>query len=236
MKQQLIKTNQNSFYQRGQTLVETMVASMVLVMGISAAAGLAIYGLNATSGVTKQLVAVGLAREGVEAVKNMRDTNWIRGNLSSSCFDFYTQTTGAFCYQDWLSGAPGGYNINPGLGGELEYTIGFNEASNTENSYWIISPESSNYGLTFNGNGGSNGFYSPSGNPVISSNSGYGRKITITRDNSLPVFNQATLGPRLLVQVDVWWTDKRCPAVNNPPSNPACKITLETYLTNWKDY
>jgi hypothetical protein len=39
-----------------------------MIMGITAALGLANYSLNASSNIVKQLVAVGLAREGVEAV------------------------------------------------------------------------------------------------------------------------------------------------------------------------
>ena len=105
-----LKTNR----QAGQTLVETMVASLVLVLGIGAAVTLSIYGLGATSSVSKQLVAIGLAREGIEAVKNMRDTNWLRATMVTSCYNFYTGQSNAGCYPDWLnatSGSIGGYNI-----------------------------------------------------------------------------------------------------------------------------
>jgi Tfp pilus assembly protein PilV len=54
--------------QSGQTLIETLVAALVLVMGITAAVTLAIYGFTATEGINKQLIAVGLAREAMEAV------------------------------------------------------------------------------------------------------------------------------------------------------------------------
>ncbi len=225
--------------QAGQTLVETLVASMVLVMGISAAVALAIYGLGATTSVTKQLIAVGLARQGIEGVKNMRDTNWLREAISGSCFDFYSQGAGAYCYPTWLNGDNGGYNINPGLGDTSGYQLGFDKDSKDEHAFWSMVPENSRrelFGLNYEKSGSQHGFYYPSGDTMSSSNSGFARKISITSDADLQVFEREDLGTRLKVRVDVWWTDKRCPASDSVPASSACRITLETYLTNWKDY
>ena len=60
---------------KGQTLIETLAAVFILVMGVSASVGLAIYAFNTSGGVVKQIIATGLAREGLEAVRNMRDSN-----------------------------------------------------------------------------------------------------------------------------------------------------------------
>lgn len=225
----------NQLSEQGQTLIETMVAALVLVMGISAAVALAVYGLGATTSVTKQLIAVGLAREGLEGVKNMRDTNWLQGDLEGDCFDFYTQLDGGFCYQDWLN-ATGGYDIDPsGIGTSATYTLGFNSTS-ADNEYWVLNQESGlAFGLDYNPQTLEDGYYNTSGNTVSKSNSGFGRKITITAEDQMDAFN-TNLGPRLKVSVDVWWTDKRCPVSDDVPTNSNCKITLETYLTNWKDY
>ena len=222
----LPKSNQK--YQQGQTLVETMVAVLVLTMGIGAAVALAIYGIGATNGVTKQLIAVGLAREGIEAVKNMRDTNWLHGSLNNDCFNFYTQTTGGYCYRDWLN-APRGYTIDSGT-----YVLGFDETAE-EGAFWQLIPESRGFGLDYINKEPAYGLYRPTQNSVSLSSSGFGRQITITQDNGFEPFNQDT-GPRLKVTVDVWWSDKRCPVSDSPPASESCKITLETYLTNWKDY
>ncbi len=208
--------------QQGQTLIETLVAALVLVMGISAAVGLAIYGLQATSGVTKQLVGIGLAREGVEAVKNIRDSNWLSSRRDENCYDFYSGTSVALCYPSWLSGISTGTTNTLVTNGVLE-----------SSDYWQLSPTSSGgYGLDYNPNPDGKLFYTPSGS--ASGSSGFSRKISIDEEGSAP-FNQ-NLGPRIKVRVDVWWTDDRCEQSDDVPASSGCKITLETYLTNWKNY
>jgi Tfp pilus assembly protein PilV len=235
MKRSHLQSIYSEEYQRatqsGQTLVETMVASLVLVIGIGAAVGLAIYGLSATSGVTKQLIGLGLAREGVEAVKNMRDTNWLQTAYSQDCYDFTSSTDVARCYKDWLNGPP--YDLDPGS--SATYALGF-DITKPEESYWQLIRHSSNFGLNYTPINSTIGFYSTSGSgvAVASATSDFARKITLTLDNSVP-FNEAEY-PRLHVRVDVWWRDKRCPLSNEPPASAGCKVTLETYLTNWKDY
>lgn len=216
-------------YQQGQTLVETMVAVLVLTMGIGAAVALAIYGIGATNGVTKQLIAVGLAREGIEAVKNMRDTNWLHGTLSGDCYNIYSDKQDAFCYKDWLN-APRGYLIDPGT-----YVLGFDETAE-EGAFWQLVPESRGFGLDYIRKEPAYGLYKPTQNSVSVSNSGFGRMVTITQDDFTPFDRANETGPRLKVTVDVWWSDKRCPVSDSPPASESCKITLETYLTNWKDY
>ncbi len=222
--------------QAGQTLVETMVAALVLSLGIGAAVSLAVYGLSATTGVSKQIIAVGLAREGLEAVRNMRDTNWLRGNLSANCYNHLTGNSDAYCYTNWLSG--GTYNLYPTLG-EATYFLGFDSSDPDEHEYWRLIPTSSLYGLNYTPSSLSGGIYSTngvSGVPVTTATAGFSRRVTLALDDTIPPFNQDT-GPRLRVTVDVWWNDRRCPAMTvNPDDSGSCRITLETYLTNWKDY
>lgn len=221
-------------YQTGQTLVETMVAALVLVIGIGASVSLAIYGLNATTGVSKQLIGVGLAREGVEAVKNMRDTNWLRDSLEPDCSNFYTGGDDAQCYYRWLNY---NYDINPG--GITSYALSF-DATVAGNQYWQLVPTNSEYGLDYNPKNPEFGLYTNYGRPLDTSSgdSGFARRITLTVDDSFgPFLPEYSTGPRLKVAVDVWWTDKRCPILTeDPPTVQSCKVTLETYLTNWKDY
>jgi hypothetical protein len=63
---------------RGETVVEVLIAVMLLVVGaLSAVRLLALVGIN--NQLTKErVVATNLAREGLEAVRNIRDTNWLR--------------------------------------------------------------------------------------------------------------------------------------------------------------
>lgn len=220
----------NTNYQSGQTLIETLVAAFILVMGISAAVALGVYSLRATNTVSNQLVASGLAREGVEAIKNMRDTNWLQDSLQNNCYDFYSGGSASQpCYQNWLSTV---YNIDPGSSQTYALTVdtGLSE-------YWSLHQTSSDYGLDYLISSRDNGFYGIANNQWKSaqdSNSGFARKITLSTDTFGP-FSQSFY-ERLKVTVDVWWVDRNCPVSNDVPSDSKCKISLETYLTNWKNY
>src|SRR5579864_7113651 len=85
--------------QSGQTLIETVVAIFVLVTGLITAASLAISSFQSTDLASKQIIATALARQGVEAVKNIRDSNWQNGTLAD-CSG--TMSSGQFCYANWL--------------------------------------------------------------------------------------------------------------------------------------
>jgi type II secretory pathway pseudopilin PulG len=230
--------------QSGQTLIETLVAAFVLTMGISAALGLATYSLHATSNVKQRIIAIGLAREGIEAVKNMRDTNWLQGSISQYCYYFQDGpdqgSNIANCYQDWLNpGTAKSYDIQ-GVGGVSGVKTYFLYFDSTSERYWqLVAPNGRPYyGLNYSTDDFSrSGFYNapPEGVSVSNSNSGYGRAITITMQNDTFPFNQNT-GPRLKVTSDVWWSDKNCPVSDTIPVDAGCKITLETYLTNWKTF
>ncbi len=219
--------------QSGQTLIETLVAAFVLTMGITAALGLATYSLNATSNIKQRVIAVGLARDGIEAVKNMRDTNWLKATLSTDCFNFETQEKTANCYRDWLNpGSGNGYNLDTS-GESKTYILDFN-ANDTQ--FWKLTENNKAFGLNFSYDSMELGTYHTNGGiTVTESNSGFGRAITLTPDNSFKPFDQDT-GPRLKVTSEVWWSDKNCPISDTIPEDPACKIKLETYLTNWKTF
>lgn len=62
--------------ERGQSLIETLVALSVMVVGIAGAVSLGIISIRA--GQTSQLdvVAENLAREGIESARAVRDYNW----------------------------------------------------------------------------------------------------------------------------------------------------------------
>ena len=64
--------------QKGETLIEVLVALVLLVVG--ALSALRLFGLTGLNNqITKErVIATNLAREGLEAVRNIRDTNWLR--------------------------------------------------------------------------------------------------------------------------------------------------------------
>ncbi len=63
---------------RGETLIEVLIAIIVLVIGSLGAVRL--LGIaNIHNQLTKErVIATNLSREGLEAVRNIRDTNWLR--------------------------------------------------------------------------------------------------------------------------------------------------------------
>ena len=66
--------------QSGFTLIETLVASMILIIGLMAAFQAATSALNLSVTIQNSLVASNLAQEGVEIVHAIRDGNWFSGN------------------------------------------------------------------------------------------------------------------------------------------------------------
>lgn len=239
----IFSPSKNRQAQAGQTLIETLVAAFILIMGISAALGLATYSLSVTGKIKQQTIAIGLAREGIEVIKNMRDTNWLQGIKSSDCYDFlppHSLTT--YCYRDWLSAV---YNIDPGSdtdpdGQNLfvplpvptvntkEYSLSYNQGSETPWALGVIG----GYGLDLSTDTSADGIYYYPG----AGNSGFYRKIIITSEDFEPFDRDE--GPRLTVTSKVWWWGKNCPSVTDvadTDTNP-CMVTLKTYLTNWRNF
>ena len=62
---------------RGQSLLEAIFAIGLLLIAVSAVLGLAIANSAGQSASELQLVANNLAREGIEVVRNIRDSNWL---------------------------------------------------------------------------------------------------------------------------------------------------------------
>lgn len=63
---------------RAETLLEVMVALVVMTIGSVSAATLILAAINANIYNKDALMALNLAQEGIEYMRNLRDTNWIR--------------------------------------------------------------------------------------------------------------------------------------------------------------
>ncbi len=241
--------------QSGQTLIETLVGIFILVIGIFSAVSLAVFAYTGSKGAVKKIIAIGLAREGVEAVKNMRDTNWLRQlAIDTNCYNPKGAQNNAKCYKSWLGTSDNAipYCLDPtdnngNCNGNGLTTQNYNLGMNVGvNDVWQLNRQrgQDDYGLNFNAdiaNLNFQGFYVPSNSTQGSSE--FFRKIILTEDDGTASygsgannpFNKNT-GPRLKVVSQVWWTDKQCPVVLNWPGLGKCSVELQTYLTNWKDY
>ncbi len=91
---------------QGQGLLEAIIATSIIVVGISGVMSLSGSNLVASNISTQELLAINLAREGVEIITNIRDSNYLDNSLS------------------WDNGLNSGGNNDDGI---LEY----NDATNT---------------------------------------------------------------------------------------------------------
>lgn len=66
----------------GFTLLEGIIAMTVITVGLVAGMSLAISNISTAQNNERRVVAVNLAREGVEAIRNMRDSNWLKVDLN----------------------------------------------------------------------------------------------------------------------------------------------------------
>jgi hypothetical protein len=63
---------------RGQSFIEAMIAITIIVTAVSSALALVQASITATHNGGIQVVAANLAREGLETVRSLRDTNWLK--------------------------------------------------------------------------------------------------------------------------------------------------------------
>lgn len=222
--------------QAGQTLVETVVGIFVLTVGISTALGLAVSMYNASSSAVKQVVGAGLAREGVEAVFNMRATNWLKGVASTNCYNYTDPAGSTVCHADWLTGSGGAsYALNP-TGGPRSYTVDVNKDATDAQSVWTLTQQpvgNPQFRLYYDDDISSGVLYKTSNASAVPSD--YFREIVLETQPFVAT-GGAALQDRLKVTSRVWWNDKGCPQTATWPSSGKCRIELITYMTNWRNY
>jgi prepilin-type N-terminal cleavage/methylation domain-containing protein len=114
-----IKINKN----KGFTLIEVITAIFVITIGIGGAVTLINQTLGSIKTTSSKLVASYLAQEGIEIVKNIRDSNFLAGT------DWTTGLTGCAdgCEGDYTS-----QSLSPGSGNKLKIDGGFYKYSGTE--------------------------------------------------------------------------------------------------------
>lgn len=72
--------------QKGQGLLEALIAVSIIVTALSGVMALASQNLGASQVSSQQVVGINLAREAVEIVRNMRDSNWLSGSAWDTGF------------------------------------------------------------------------------------------------------------------------------------------------------
>ena len=69
------------------TLVEVLVALLILLIVISASVSVVNQALGATQNIRSKFIASELAQEGIELARNIRDGNWIENMESATSWD-----------------------------------------------------------------------------------------------------------------------------------------------------
>lgn len=211
---ELIRNNMHK--QSGQTLIETIAAIFILTTTLTAGLALTIYILANSDQTFSEITATNLAREGVDVIKNMRDSNWLAGESGLiDCTDIGTK-----CY-------PGAFNTPA-------YDI--TSVANI-NKRIVFDPTALSWSLDtvadYNLYLQANGTYLHN----VSSNSTFARMINLSLDSSAP-FTAAN--PELIVKSVVAWRGRKCPSFATNQDllafNSPCKTVVEQRLTNWKDY
>ena len=87
---------------QGESLVEVMIAVTILVAVLTGVFVLLTQVSAANTNVINRVVALNMAKEGIEAVRNIRDTNWLKysGNRRDKWLCFDTPTTQNACAGD----------------------------------------------------------------------------------------------------------------------------------------
>lgn len=220
--------------QSGQTLIETIVAIFILTMAITSGLAVTIYVLSNSGVSLNQVVATNLAREGVEMVRNMRDTNWLESDAYaatdpsyalSTCNDASVSSSDFTCYPKAWDGVSAfgyhGYNLTQ---------AGNYSLTRNSNGTWSLNQSPSSYALYLQ----SDGSYGPTG----SGNPQYYRKISISHVTDSGTFGSGS-NSEIVVTSTVGWSGKGCSVMTGVPPDPAttnCNAVVTERLTNWKDY
>lgn len=78
------KKRHKIFSSPGFTIIEVMMAVTVLSVGIMGAVTIINYNISATSNSVNRIMAANLAQDGIELVRDIRDTNWLQGKFDVS--------------------------------------------------------------------------------------------------------------------------------------------------------
>ena len=110
----------------GETLIEIMIAVSVLMIALAPASALYIDSIKSTAANRDYLIVEALAEEGIELVKNIRDTNFLRFSAKAEeCWNAKLEADISNC--DTKTIEKGSYKISTNAGLEI-MTVAFDAA------------------------------------------------------------------------------------------------------------
>lgn len=132
------------FRSRGETIIEILVAMTVLTLIITSTYSVLLRATKTNTNIKNRIIALNIAREGLEGVRNIRDTNWLRYSgdrrnkwLCRDAFIDYGETR-----TPCTDGSATPYDFGDGIKNWMlhqGYKIKTNECSDTlESGYYIL--------------------------------------------------------------------------------------------------
>lgn len=101
--------------QRGESIIESMVAISIIVTSLVGIMALFSDNIRTNQSTKNKIIAINLAREGIEAVRYVRDSNWlVYSNQRRVCWNNNTTATCVDADSDGRTDTPlnGNYNAN----------------------------------------------------------------------------------------------------------------------------
>lgn len=218
----------------GFTFVEVVVAIAVVTIALLATVVVGSQTVNTSNTNERKVVATNLAREGVELVRSIRDSNWqvysdqlqtlainpaapipIRAPSDWDCYSTDVAVAGTWPFScsghmSQLPAAGSSFQLYPGTGEVVPYLspVTGGAAGNTKSSAFIVCANPA----------AANGMYVPSAGTCPASKTYYRRLVLsgqVGHNNS----------PTIRVQVFTTW-----------PDNKGADIVMEEYLTDWRKF
>jgi len=187
--------------------------------------------------VEREVVASNLAREGLDVIRMMRDSNWL-SNTATFGLCAPPDDVDRDCY-------PGVFQANPypvDASGAYEDNQRLRVQLNAPLNDWRI--QGGNNFSQIRLYTDASGIFSHESSGTITN---YARQIIISFDESDPPYK--AVNPAMNVKSIVVWDGRNCTAVPNDNTNvnlsdtagpqafiTACKTIVEETMTNWKDY
>ena len=146
---------------KGETILEVLVALVVITIGAATATSLIVSSLKANLFNKDSLVALNLAQEGIEYMRNLRDTNWIKfsadtqgcwntkpdvDNCSPANLIVAAVNNDGYTLGDKLGAATSAkLDLNDGVGpAERNYVLSYFDLNPAENSDGVDKKDSGN--------------------------------------------------------------------------------------------
>lgn len=199
------------FSKSGTTIIESIVVMMIVVIWVIWMYNIFINSQNIAVSTWNRVQAISMAREWIEAVMNIRDTNWLLFAANTgNCWNTLNYDGNCIIGASWATMIQSG-----------SYIIYKNDI----NSRWFLSSQATgnfsdiNYRNRFRVNMGTDGLYTQSW--WVNFNPLFTREIKISYDDTiLPL-------QKMKVESIVRWTD-------NARNSGNYEVILDTVLTNWK--